>query len=58
MFEERFTLCFKMVGKFSNVEIYVLIFFAYVDFGLQPCGGEVDIFGPTFIFNIATVSDY
>ena len=27
MFEERFTLCFKVVGEFSNVEIYVLVFF-------------------------------
>ena len=26
MFEERFTLCFKVVGEFSNVEIYVLRF--------------------------------
>ena len=25
MFEERFTLCFKVVGEFSNVEIYVLV---------------------------------
>ena len=31
MFEERFTLCFKVVGELSNVEIYVLVFFAYVD---------------------------
>ena len=31
MFEEKFTLCFKVVGEFSNVEIYVLVFFAYVD---------------------------
>ena len=31
MFEERFTLCFKVVDEFSNVEIYVLVFFAYVD---------------------------
>ena len=28
MFEERFTLCFKVVGEFSNVEIYVLVFFS------------------------------
>ena len=26
IFEERFTLCFKVVGEFSNVEIYVLVF--------------------------------
>ena len=31
MFDERFTLCFKVVGELSNVEIYVLVFFAYVD---------------------------
>ena len=31
MFEERFTLCFNVVGEFSNVEIYVFVFFAYVD---------------------------
>ena len=43
MFEERFTLCFKVVGEFSNVEIYVFVFFAYVDprawslFRLQRC---------------------
>ena len=30
MFEERFTLCFKVVDEFSNVEIYVLVFFAYM----------------------------
>ena len=28
MFEERSTLCFKVVGEFSNVEIYVLVFFS------------------------------
>ena len=28
MFEERFTLCFNVVGEFSNVEIYVLVFFS------------------------------
>ena len=27
MFEERFTLCFIVVGEFSNVEIYVFVFF-------------------------------
>ena len=27
MFEERFTLCFKVVGEFSNGEIYVLVLF-------------------------------
>ena len=26
MFEERFTLCFKVVGEFSNVELYVFFF--------------------------------
>ena len=31
IFEERFTLCFKVVSECSNVEIYVLVFFAYVD---------------------------
>ena len=31
MFEERFTLCFIVVGEFSNVEIYVFGFIAYVD---------------------------
>ena len=31
MFEERFTLCFKVVGEFSNVEIYVVVFLANVD---------------------------
>ena len=31
MFEERFTLCFIVAGEFSNVEIYVFVFFAYVD---------------------------
>ena len=30
MFEERLTLCFKVVGEFSNVEIYVVVFFANV----------------------------
>ena len=41
--EERFTLCFKVVGELSNVEIYVFVFFAYVDtrawplFRLQRC---------------------
>ena len=28
VFEERFTLCFKVVGEFLNVEIYVLVFFS------------------------------
>ena len=28
MFEERFTLCFTVVGEFSNVEIYVFVFFS------------------------------
>ena len=27
MFKERFTLCFKVVGELSNVEIDVLVFF-------------------------------
>ena len=36
MFEERFTLCFKVVGEFSDVEIYVLAFFAYVDPRARP----------------------
>ena len=27
MFEERLTLCFIVVGEFSNVEIYVFFFF-------------------------------
>ena len=28
MFAERFTLCFKVVVEFSNVEIYVFVFFS------------------------------
>ena len=31
MLEEIFTSCFKVVGEFSNVKIYVFVFFAYVD---------------------------
>ena len=31
IFEERFMLCFEVVGEFLNVEIYVFgVFFAYV----------------------------
>ena len=54
MFEERFTLCFKVVGEFSYVEIYVLVFFAYVDprawplFRLRRC--------PKFFFFLAAPS--
>ena len=54
MFEERFMLCFEVVCEFSNVEIYVFVFFVYVYSKLGLFSACDD--GLNYVFSLAAPS--
>ena len=50
MFDERFTLCFKVVGEFSNIEIYVFFFSLLLIIGLGLFSVCDDVRSSVFFF--------